>query len=229
MNPTNPTNKRACGLVRVSSEEQTKGGYGLEFQEADIRTFCLRNGMELVRIFRDEGYSGSTAARPGFQEMMEWARDRRFDVVVVWKLDRLFRDTKLALQTVDELVGLDIEFRSVQESFTHDSNGRFLLTIFAAGAEKERKDIAMRMHAGRIASAKNGTWISGGGTPPFGYRYNPATKRLEGDGDEARAVKQIFRWLVAEKLSLYKIQARLNDMKVPTKFDRLGRQKPTGS
>jgi site-specific DNA recombinase len=225
----NPTKKKACGLIRVSSDEQAKGGYGLEFQETDIRAFCERNGLELKNVFRDEGYSGSTAARPGFQEMMAWARDRRFDVLVVWKLDRLFRNTKLTLQTVDELSGFDIEFRSVQESFTHDSNGRFLLTIFAAGAEKERKDIAMRMHAGMIASAKRGTWVAGASNPPFGYRYNPATKRLEVDDDEARVVRQIFRWLVGEKLSLYKIQARLNEMKVPTRFDRTGRKKPSGS
>jgi len=225
----NLTKKRACGLVRVSSEEQAKAGYGLEYQEADIRAFCARNDLDLVQIFRDEGYSGATAARPGFQEMMQYARDSRFDVLVVWKLDRLFRDTKLTLQTVDELASLDVEFRSVQESFTHDSNGRFLLTIFAAGAEKERKDIAMRMHAGRVASAKNGTWISGASTPPFGYRYNPTTKRLEIDDDEARVVRQLYRWLCKEKLSLYQIQTRLNAMKVPTKFDRLGRKKPTGS
>jgi site-specific DNA recombinase len=216
-------------LIRVSSDEQAKGGYGLEFQEADIRAFCERNGLELVNVCRDEGYSGSTAARPGFQEMMSWARDRRFDVLVVWKLDRLFRNTMLTLQTVDELSSLDIEFRSVQESFTHDSNGRFLLTIFAAGAEKERKDIAMRMHAGMLASAKRGTWVVGGGNPPFGYRYDPATKRLVIDGGEARVVRQIFRWLVGEKLSLYKIQARLNEMKIPTRFDRMGRKKPSGS
>lgn len=225
----NPTQKRACGLIRVSSEEQAKGGYGLEFQETDIRAFCERNGLDLVNIFRDEGYSGSTAARPGFQEMMLWARDRRFDVLVVWKLDRLFRNTMLTLQTVDELSGLDIEFRSVQESFTHDSNGRFLLTIFAAGAEKERKDIAMRMHAGMLAAAKQGTWVVGGGNPPFGYRFDPATKRLVIDEEEARVVRQIFQWLVAEKLSLHKIQARLNEMKIPTRFDRMGRKKPSGS
>jgi len=225
----NATKRRACGLIRVSSDEQAKGGYGLDFQENDIRAFCVRNDFDLVNIYRDEGYSGATAARPGFQEMMEAARDRRFDVLVVWKLDRLFRDTKLTLQTVDELAGLDIEFRSVQESFTHDSNGRFLLTIFAAGAEKERKDIAMRMHAGRVASAKNGTWISGASTPAFGYRYNATTKRLEIDEDEARVVRELFQWLTTERLSLYKIQNRLNGMKVPTKFDRIGRKKPSGS
>jgi site-specific DNA recombinase len=87
----------------------------------------------------------------------------------------------------------------------------------------------MRMHAGRIASAKNGTWISGASTPPFGYRYNQATKRLVIDDDEASVVRQLFQWLVAEKLSLYRIQMRLNDMKVPTKFDRMRRKKPSGS
>ncbi len=198
------------------------------FQEQDVRAFCARNDLELVKVFRDEGYSGASLDRPGFQEMMEWARGKRFDVLVVWKLDRLFRDTKLTLQTVDELASLGIEFRSVQESFTHDSNGRFLLTIFAAGAEKERKDISLRMSAGRIASAKKGTWIAGG-IVPYGYRYDELTKRLQIDRDEARIVKKLFAWLVEEKQSLYKIQSRLNELNVPTKFDRVGKKKPTGS
>lgn len=222
------TKKRARAQVRVRSQEQVRGGYGLEFQEQDIRTFCERNNLNLIRIFRDEGYSGATANRPDFQEIMEWAREKRFDVLVVWKLDRLFRDTRLTLQTIDELASLDIEFRSVSEAFTHDSNGRFLLTIFAAGAEKERKDIAMRISAERVISAKKGTWINGG-VPPYGYRYNRKTKQMEIEEYEARVVKQIFHWLVDEKLSLFKIQGRLNEMQVPTKFDDLGRKKATGT
>jgi len=218
----------ACALVRVSSEEQARGGYGLEFQEQDIRTFCTRNNFELAHVFRDEGYSGATAERPGFQEMMEWARSKRFGVLVIWKLDRLFRDTKLTLQTVDELAALDIDVRSVQESFTHDSNGRFLLTIFAAGAEKERRDIALRMHSGRLASARRGTWIAGGGTPPYGYRYDPNTKRLVIDEQEAPVVRNLFKWLTEEKMSLYRIQSRVNDLQIPTKFDRLGRKRTNG-
>lgn len=221
--------KRACALVRVSTEEQARGGYGLKFQDEDIRTFCERNNLELLRVFRDEGYSGSTSNRPGFKEMMEWARDRRFDVLVVWKLDRLFRDTKLTLQTVDELTTFDIEFRSVQEAFTHDSNGRFLLTIFAAGAEKERKDINLRMYSGRTAAAKRGTLVNGASNPAYGYRYDKTTKKLVIAKEEAAVVRQIFHWFVNEQLSLYKIQSRLNDMHVPTKYDRLGRKKRTGT
>lgn len=219
--------KIACALVRVSSEEQARGGYGLEFQERDIRTFCDRNNLELIRVFRDEGYSGSTAERPGLQEGLQWARAKRFQVLVVWKLDRLFRDTKLTLQTVDELAALGVEVSSVQESFTHDSNGRFLLTIFAAGAEKERRDIAIRMHSGRVAAARKGTWVVGG--VPFGYRYDAREKCLTIDKDEARIVRKLFQWLVREKLSLYKLQNRLNENSVPTKFDRLGRKTPSGS
>lgn len=219
--------KIACALVRVSSEEQARGGYGLDFQERDIRTFCARNNFELVRVFRDEGYSGATAERPGLQEMIEWAQAKRFHVLVIWKLDRLFRDTKLTLQTVDELASVGVEVRSVQESFTHDSNGRFLLTIFAAGAEKERRDIAVRMYSGRVAAARKGTWVVGG--VPFGYRYEPRGKRLMIDSEEARIVKKLFQWLIREKLSLYKLQNRLNEMHVPTKFDRLGRKTPSGT
>jgi site-specific DNA recombinase len=220
---------RACALVRVSTEEQARGGYGLKFQEEDIRKFCERNHLDLLRVFRDEGYSGTTPDRPGFKEMMEFARNRGFDVLVVWKLDRLFRDTKLTLQTVDELASLNIEFRSVQESFTHDSNGRFLLTIFAAGAEKERKDINLRMYSGRIAAAKRGSYVCGVSNPAFGYRYDKAAKRLVIDEEEAALVRRIFDWYVHEKLTLYKIQCRLNEGQVPTKHDRMGRSKRTGT
>jgi site-specific DNA recombinase len=220
---------RACALIRVSTEEQARGGFGLKFQEEDIRKFCARNDLDLVSVFRDEGYSGSTAERPGFKQMMEWANERRFDVLVVWKLDRLFRDTKLTLQTIDTLSGLNIEFRSVQESFTHDSNGRFLLTIFAAGAEKERKDINLRMYSGRTAAAKRGILVNGASTPPYGYRYDTIKKKLVVAKEEAAIVRQIFQWFVEERTTLYRIQCRLNDMKVPTKYDRLGRTKPTKS
>lgn len=220
--------KRACALVRVSTEEQARGGYGLKFQEEDIRKFCERNNLELLRVFRDEGYSGATPNRPGFKEMMEWAREKRFDLLVVWKLDRLFRNTKLTLQTVDDLATFNIEFWSVQEAFTHDSNGRFLLTIFAAGAEKERKDINLRMYSGRIAAAKRGTLVNGASNPAYGYQYDKTTKKLVIVREEAAVVRQIFHWFVNEKLSLYKIQCRLNDMHVPTKYDRLGRKKRTG-
>lgn len=220
---------RACALVRVSTEEQARGGYGLKFQEEDIRKFCDRNSLKLLRVFRDEGYSGATPNRPGFEEMMAFAREKRFDVLVVWKLDRLFRDTKLTLQTVDELAGHGIEFRSVQESFTHDSNGRFLLTIFAAGAEKERKDINLRMNSGRIAAAKRGSMVCGASVPAYGYRYDKTEKKLLIDEEEAAVVRRIFQWYADEKLSLYKIQCRLNEMRIPTKYDRLGRKKPTGT
>ncbi len=221
--------KRACALVRVSTEEQARGGYGLEFQDEDIRSFCKRNNLDLLHVFRDEGYSGGTADRPGFRDMMEWAREKRFDVLVVWKLDRLFRDTKLTLQTIDELAALKIEFRSVQEAFTHDSNGRFLLTIFAAGAEKERKDINLRMQSGKIAAAKRGSYVYGISNPAFGYRYNMASKQLVIDEEEATVIKQIFDWYVNGKLSIYKIQCRLNEMHVPTKYDRMGRSKRTAT
>jgi site-specific DNA recombinase len=221
--------KRACALVRVSTEEQARGGTGLKFQEEDIRNFCDRNNLELLRVFRDEGYSGATSNRPGFKEMMEWAREKRFEVIVVWKLDRLFRDTKLTLQTVDELASLNIEFRSVQESFTHDSNGRFLLTIFAAGAEKERKDINLRMYSGRTAAAKRGTIVNGASNPAYGYRYDKTSKKLFIAKEEAAVVRKMFHWFVDEKLSLYKIQCRLNDMRVPTKYDRQGWKKRTGT
>src|SRR2546426_1166287 len=107
----NTIHKSAYGYIRVSGEEQLKG-FGLDFQEQDIRVFADKNNITLLKIVRDEGVSGATADRPGLRELMQSAREKKFDVLIVWKLDRLFRNTKLTLQTLDELTSHGVEFRS---------------------------------------------------------------------------------------------------------------------
>src|SRR6266699_6404284 len=223
----NTINKTAYGYIRVSGEEQLKG-FGLQFQEQDIRAFAEKNDITLVKIVRDEGVSGATADRPGLQELMQAAREKKFDILIVWKLDRLFRDTKLTLQTLDELTSYGIEFRSVHEVFTHDSSGRFLLTLMASVAEMERKNIAHRMIAGRLLSVRKGTWICGG-TPPYGYNYNETSKRLEIDEREARVVRLIYTWLVKDKLTTYAIQNKINGMGIPTKWANAKKRKRVNS
>lgn len=215
---------RACIYIRVSSEDQRKG-YGLEFQLEHTKAAVERDGCTLKdeHIISDSK-SGSTDDRPGWKEVLGLARRGEIDVVYFWKLDRMMRDEYYFYVNEKVLIDLGVELRFA----TQDLTDPFNKAIQVAVAADERRKIRERTYAGRMMSARKGNWINGG-TPPFGYTYNRETQRLEIDEEEARVVTMMFRWLAHEKLSLYKIQCRLNEMKTPTKFDRLRRKKRSGT
>ena len=80
---------RAAGYIRVSTTEQAEEGHSLDAQRRAILDYCQddRRGWPVV-IYEDAGYSGTSEDRPEFQRLLADAEARRFDVVVVWKLDR---------------------------------------------------------------------------------------------------------------------------------------------
>src|SRR4051812_28580331 len=84
---------RAFGYVRVSTSDQADG-YGLEAQEAAIKTYCRAEGLRLVEILRDEGVSGSNGldTREGLGVALARLEAGDGDLLVVSRLDRLARD-----------------------------------------------------------------------------------------------------------------------------------------
>jgi len=98
------TNKRlrAAIYIRVSTDEQTKG-YGPAVQEEKLRAFCKSQSDEYIledeHIYRDDGYSGSLSIehRPQLSRLFENAGQDKFDVVLVYRLDRFFRNTRRLL------------------------------------------------------------------------------------------------------------------------------------
>jgi DNA invertase Pin-like site-specific DNA recombinase len=100
------------------------------------------------------------ARRPALDKMMEDARRRRFDVVVVWSCDRLARSTKHLLQTLDELSGFGIQFLSQREAIdTEGPLGRAIIVIVSAIAELERSLIVERVRAGMRRAKLEGRQI----------------------------------------------------------------------
>ena len=87
---------RVIGYVRVSTNEQAENGVSLAAQEQKIRSYCKGNGWQCVRVVRDDGYSAKDLKRPGLQHILAEfpARKRRFDGIVVAKLDRLTRSVR---------------------------------------------------------------------------------------------------------------------------------------
>ena len=107
------------------------------------------------RIFTDHGVSGSRASRPELDKCLDHLR--KGDVLTVWKLDRLGRNTRHVLEVVDDLASRGIGFRSLTEGLhTEGPMGKAMLTIMAAFAQLERDTMIERPRAGLIAAAANG-------------------------------------------------------------------------
>ncbi len=108
-----------------------------------------------TRIFTDHGVSGSTSSRPQLDACLDHLRQG--DVLTVWKLDRLGRNTRHVLEVVDELTARGVGFRSLTEGLhTEGATGKAMLTIMAAFAQLERDTMLERTRAGLAAAAANG-------------------------------------------------------------------------
>lgn len=116
-----------------------------------------RRGWDLVREYSDEGISGATGRRPGLQAMLADARKRRFDVLVVYRSDRLFRSLRELVATLDELHELGVAFVSVHEQWdSTTANGRLLMQVVGAFAEFERNVLRERTRSGLQAARRRG-------------------------------------------------------------------------
>ena len=95
----------AVGYIRVSTEEQSKSGYGLESQERAIRAFAESQGYTLLDVIADAAITGATQPRkrPGFGHVLEMAEEKSVAVLLVWKIDRLARSSVHAVTSANDL------------------------------------------------------------------------------------------------------------------------------
>ncbi|MDG6220317.1 MAG: recombinase family protein [Candidatus Thermoplasmatota archaeon] len=191
--------KRVAVYVRVSTLEQAENGWSVQGQYSECRSF-VENMADagVVRVYRDAGVSGSTVEREGLQMLLYHASCELFDVVVVWKYDRLSRSNTDFPAIMHYLTSRDIEVLSVKEPVGSYDNPTSELMIGLLGLMStfERKTFAMRSKMGKLSRAKQGLWH--GGTPPFGYRYNRDTGRLDIKSEEAEIIRVMFKRFVDE-------------------------------
>lgn len=141
---------RAAALyARVSTTEQNCG-----LQLEGLRRYASQR-FDQVFEFVDVGVSGTERRRPQLDALMQAARRRHFDAVVVWKFDRFGRSLKHLLDSLEEFRALGIDFISLTEGVdTTTPTGQLLFGIFGAVAQFERDLIAERVRAG-IAHARS--------------------------------------------------------------------------
>ena len=143
---------RIAIYARVSTKDQS-----CELQVRDLRAYCAARGFDLVREYIDVGQSGAKDSRPELNKLMDHARKRKFDAVVVWRFDRFARSTKHLLTALEEFRSLGIQFISYQENIdTSSALGQALFTIVSAVAQLERDLIRERVSAGIRNARANG-------------------------------------------------------------------------
>ena len=147
--------KQAAIYVRVSTDKQT-----IENQLRELRQIAKRRGWEVVQEYRDAGISGAKSrdARPGLDQMLKDAQRRRFDVVMVWAIDRLGRSLIDLLGTIQALETCGIDLYLDQQSIdTTTPAGRLMFQITGAFAEFERSMIRQRVLAGLKRAVEKGS------------------------------------------------------------------------
>jgi len=143
---------RVAIYARVSTTDQTT-----ESQLLDLRRYISDRGWPIYREYCDNGVSGTKESRPALNELMDDARKRRFDAVLVWRFDRFARSTKHLILALEEFKNLGIDFVSYQENIdTSSPLGSAIFTILGAVAQLERDIIAERVKAGLRRAKENG-------------------------------------------------------------------------
>jgi len=144
--------KRIAVYARVSTTDQST-----DSQLLDLRRYTQERSWNIFKEYVDEGISGTKDSRPALNELMNDAKKRRFDVVLVWRFDRFARSTKHLILALEEFKNLGIDFVSYQENIdTSSPLGSAIFTIISAVAQLERDIIAERVKAGLRRARENG-------------------------------------------------------------------------
>jgi len=151
-----PESTHPITQVALYARVSTLNGQDPELQLAELREYAGRRGWQIVEEFTDQGISGCKESRPALNRLMADAYRRRFDAVLVWKIDRFGRSLKHLVNALAELAALGVAFISLRDNLDLSTpSGRLMFQIIGAMAEFERALIQERVRAGlRNARAK---------------------------------------------------------------------------
>lgn len=203
-----------AAYCRVSTDKEDQLN-SLEVQKAFFAEYTTRTGDTLVRLYADEGISGTKIKnRKEFLRMMSDAEHGLFDMVVVKDISRFARNTVDLLQNVRKLKSLGIETQFLTANMTSMGNSEFVLTIFGALAQEESANTSKRVKFGKKMNAEKGR------VPNIVYGYNKTVGdyfNLEINKEEAAIIQQIYQWYIKEGYGAARISNKLNERGLKTK------------
>lgn len=198
----NAGERRLALYRRVSTDKQADEGYSLDVQMEKLQAYAKTlSNVKDIRVYTDDGYSGSSLDRPGMKRMIEDMEAGSVTHVIVVKLDRLSRSQKDTLHLIEDImIPANVAFISILESFNTDTAfGRAMVGILSVFAQLERENIFERTRGGMRKRVEKGYW-PGGGRTPYGYDYDPARGILV-PNEKAEMVRHIYdRYLAGEAM-----------------------------
>ncbi len=226
--------KRAVGYRRVSMPDQVNG-HSLDAQEVNIRRYAEEHGWELIEIYVDAGISAKKGSRrPAFEQMLNDAREGKFDIIIVDKIDRFYRHLGGLLTTLDQLNSYGVSFASVQEKLDFTTPwGKLMLTVLGMLAEIYIDNLRQETRKGKIQRARKGLWL---GAIPYGYCNGLCSRCTDPNGAgycpdfggkdksdgkvmvahpiESQVVRWVFEQYAGGKMSHKMIAEALNQMHI---------------
>lgn len=205
---------KIAAYARVSTEKESQVE-SFEKQIEFFNEFTKKNGYELYKLYADEGISGKQIKhRKQFQQMMQDAKSKKFDKVVVKDVSRFARNTVDLLQSIRELKSYGIEVDFLNNGEIMEGGSEFILTILGAMAQQESANMSKRVKFGKDITAQKGRVPN----LVFGYDKIPDERyTLKINEEEAKIVKEIFESYVYKGFGTTKIAWNLNDRGIRTK------------
>jgi len=188
----NKTKFKQCAIyTRVSTDIQAEKEFSsCEAQEEKNRSFIeSQDNWQIFKVYSDAGYTGANTNRPALQELLEDIKQRKIDIVLAYKIDRLTRSPKDFYQLIEIFEQNNVSFISITERFdTSTPAGRLLRNIMLTFAQFERELTSERTKDKLLERVKKGMW-NGGHTP---YGYERKNKKLISNKKEAEIIRLIF-------------------------------------
>lgn len=173
--------------VRVSTEDQARHGVSLEAQERALENYCQMYNYQVYKIYKDAGKSAKSLKRPALDQLLKDAKEKRFDAILIYKLDRFSRSLKDLILTIEKLEDWGVDFISIQDRIeTNTASGKLMFHIISSFAEFERDIIAERTKFGMQQKARSGSILN---RAPLGYKIVNKTMIID---EKARLVREIY-------------------------------------
>ena len=202
-----------CRLSRDDEQEGTSGS--IKNQQSILEKYAKDNGFKNTRVFVDDGWSGTTFARPAFTEIMELAEKGMIGTLIVKDHSRLGRNRLVVGQLLEEgFDSLGVRYIAIMDNIDTAKGISDLVPMQDLFNEWHAKNTSQKVR--NVFKNKGMSGVPLTTNPPFGYMKNPDnTKEWIVDEEAAKTVRQIFT-LCVEGLGPTQIAKRLKAAKVPT-------------
>lgn len=212
---------RGRSYIRYSDHKQDDG-FSVEYQTAEIEEFCARNGIDLYHMHIDQAQSGTkVAGREEFFALINAVKDGAVDVIVVYKLNRLFRNSYESQKYRKLFRKHGVKLMSVTQQIDEDtSSGRLTTNILSDIDQYQSETISDHVKSSMREMARQGYFT--GGTVPYGYTLEiikhgaKIRKKYVEDAEESKIVRDIFEFY-GDGHSIRHIQSYLQEKGIKTR------------